>query len=65
MSADEVCRLLRRLPGTRTTPVVVYGVDVPGVQLEHVVALDEKSTRFVKDLSVDRIVQTALNAVRL
>jgi len=30
-----------------------------------VVALDEKSTRFVKDLSVDRIVQTALNAVRL
>jgi len=65
MSADEVCRLLRRLPGTRTTPVVVYGVDVPGVQLEHVAALDEKTTRFVKDLSVDRIVQAALGAVRL
>jgi CheY-like chemotaxis protein len=65
MSADEVCRLLRCLPGTRGTPVVVYGVDVPGVRLEHVAALDEKTTRFVKDLSVDRIVQTALSAVRL
>lgn len=65
MSADEVCRLLRRLPGTRTTPVVVYGVDVPGVKLEHVAALDEKTTRFVKDLSVDQIVQAALNAVQL
>jgi CheY-like chemotaxis protein len=65
MSADEVCRLLRRLPGTRATPVVVYGVDVPGVQLEHVAALEEKTTRFVKDLSVNQIVQTALSAVRL
>ena len=64
MSADEVCRLLRRLPGTRTTPVVVYGVEVPGVKLEHVAALDEKTTRVVKDLSVDRIVQTALSVVR-
>jgi len=65
MSADEVCRLLRRLPGTRTTPVVVYGVDAPGVQLEHVAALEVQTTRIVKDLSVDRIVQTALGAVRL
>jgi CheY-like chemotaxis protein len=65
MSADEVCRLLRRLPGTRATPLVVYGVDVPGVQLEHVAGLDEKTTRLVKDLSVDRIVQAALSAVRL
>ena len=65
MSADEVCRLLRRLPGTRSTPIVVYGVDVPGVHLEHVAALDEKTTRFVKDLSVDRIVQTALSVVRM
>jgi CheY-like chemotaxis protein len=65
MSADEVCRLLRRLPGTRNTPVVVYGVDVPGVQLDHVAALDVNTTRLVKDLSVDRIVQAALSAVRL
>ncbi len=65
MSADEVCRLLRRLPGTRATPMVVYGVDVPGVQLEHVAALEETNTRLVKDLSVDRIVQAALSAVRL
>ena len=64
MTADEVCKLLRRLPGTRTTPLIVYGVDVPGVKLEHVAALDEKTTRFVKDLSVDAIVQAALTAIR-
>jgi CheY-like chemotaxis protein len=65
MSASDVCALLRCLPGTRAIPAVVYGVDVPGAQLEHVAALDERTTRFVKDLSVDRIVQTSLSVVRL
>ena len=62
MSADEVCRLLRRLPGSRATPVVAYGIDVPGVQLEHVAGLDTTSTRLVKDLAPERIVQAVLAA---
>ena len=64
MSADEVCRLLRRLPGTRTTPVVVYGLDAPGVQLEHVAGLDATTARLVRDLSVDRIVAATLSVVQ-
>jgi DNA-binding response OmpR family regulator len=60
MSADEVCRLLRRLPGTRLTPVVVYGVDAPDAQLEHVAGLDAAQVRLVQDLSVNHV----LRAVR-
>ncbi len=65
MSADEVCRLLRRLPGTRATPVVVYGVDAPGAQIEHVAGLDEQTARLVKDLSTERIVQAVCSVVRI
>jgi len=57
MSADEVCRLLRKLPGTRLTPIIVYGLDMPGVHLEHVAGLDEANVRLVKDLSVARILR--------
>lgn len=64
MSADEVCRLLGRLPGTRLTPVVVYGLDAPGAQIEHVAGLDASITRLVRDLAVDRIVQAVLSAVQ-
>jgi CheY-like chemotaxis protein len=64
MSADELCGVLRRLPGTRTIPVVVFGVDVPGVALEHVAGLDAKSVRLVKDLAPERIVNAVLAAAR-
>jgi len=63
MSADEILRTLRRLPGTRDVPVVVYGIDAPGVRVEHVAQLDIKSARLVEDLSVDRIVDATLAAV--
>ena len=64
MSADEVCRLLRRLPGSRATPVVTYGIDAPGAQIEHVAGLDATAVRLVKDLAPDRIVQAVLAAVQ-
>lgn len=64
MSADQVCKLLRRLPGTRAISVIVYGVDAAGAQLEHVAALDAPPTNLVKDLSVERIVQATLSVVR-
>jgi len=55
---------LRRLPGSRATPIVVYGIDVPGVKIEHVAGLDVATTRLVKDLAPDRIVQAVLDASR-
>ena len=64
MSADELCRMLQRLPGTAALPVVVYGIDVPGVLIEHVAALDVTQTRLVKDLDADRIVRAVLAAAR-
>ena len=64
MSADELCRLLQRLPGTAALPVVVYGLDAPGVALEHVAGLDATRTRLVKDLDAERIVRAVLTAAR-
>jgi twitching motility two-component system response regulator PilH len=63
MSADEILRTLRRLPGSQALPVVVYGIDAPGARIEHVAQLDINSAQLVEDLSVDRIVNAALAAV--
>jgi CheY-like chemotaxis protein len=64
MPADEICSLLRRLPGSRNTPVIVYGVDQPGIDLAQVASLDAATTRIVKDTDVNRIVHATLLAVR-
>lgn len=60
MSADEVVSMLRRLPHSRDLPAVVYGLDLPEVQQEHLARLLVPQQRLVNDLAVDRIVERAL-----
>ncbi len=60
MSADEVVQMLKRLPSTRTIPIVVYGIDAPDAQLEHIGALDVESVAALRDVSIDRIISTTL-----
>lgn len=60
MSADEVVALLRRLPHTRAIRVVVYGLDLPEAQLEHVANLTIPPNCMLKDLTVNRIIDRVM-----
>ncbi|MDD4102206.1 MAG: response regulator [Kiritimatiellae bacterium] len=60
MSADEVVTMLRRMPNCRNIKVVVFGLDMPDAQLQHVANLDVPQNRMVKDLSVNTIVDRTL-----
>lgn len=60
MSADEVVAMLRRLPTTRKTQAVVYGMDLPEAQLEHVANLDIPQNCMLKDLTVNTIIDRTM-----
>lgn len=60
MSADEVVALLRRLPNTRDTKAVVYGMDLPEAQLEHVANLSIPQNCMLKDLTVNTIIDRTM-----
>ena len=60
MSADEVVAMLRRLPTTRKTQAVVYGMDLPEAQLEHVANLDIPQNCMLKDLTVNIIIDRTM-----
>ena len=60
MSADEVVATLKRLPGSRNVKVLVYGIDLPEAQLEHVANLEIAQNRMIKDLSVNTIIDRTL-----
>ncbi|HRR34044.1 MAG TPA: response regulator [Kiritimatiellia bacterium] len=60
MSADEVIAMLRRLPTTRETRAVVYGMDLPEAQLEHVANLDVPQNCMLKDLTVNTIIDRTM-----
>ena len=60
MSADEVVAMLKRLPHTRDTRAVVYGLDLPEAQLEHVANLNIPQNCMLKDLKVNAIVDRTM-----
>ncbi len=60
MSADEVVGMLKRLPNTRGVKAVVYGMDLPEAQLEHVANLDIPQNRMLKDLTVNTIIDRTM-----
>jgi CheY-like chemotaxis protein len=60
MSADEVVAMLKRLPHTRETRAVVYGMDLPEAQLEHVANLIIPQNCMLKDLTVNTIVDRTM-----
>jgi CheY-like chemotaxis protein len=60
ISGDEVIQMLRRLPNTRALKAVVYGVDLPEVDLQHLSNLDVPQTCLLKDLSVNAIIDRVM-----
>ena len=60
MSADEVVAMLKRLPNTRETKAVVYGLDLPEAQLEHVANLNIPQNCMLKNLTVNTIIDRTM-----
>lgn len=60
MSADEVVAMLKRLPNTRGIKALVYGLDLPESQLEHVANLDIPQNRMLRDLTVNTIIDRTM-----
>jgi CheY-like chemotaxis protein len=60
MSGDEVIRMLRRLPNTRELKAIVYGVELPEVDLQHLANLDVPQMCLIKDLSVNSIIDRVM-----
>ena len=61
MSANEVVIMLKRLPGTFGVNAVVYGVELPGVDLNHVANLAVPQNCLVKDTDVNAIVDRVMH----
>lgn len=61
MSANEVVAMLKRLPGTSDVSAVIYGVDLPGVDLDHVANLAVAQNCLVKDLDTNAIVDRVMH----
>jgi CheY-like chemotaxis protein len=60
MSADEVVATLKRLPHTQQVKAVVYGMDLPEAQLQHVANLAIPQNCMLKDLSVDKLIDRVM-----
>lgn len=61
MSANEVVAMLKRLPGTTDVKAVIYGVELPDVELSHVAALAVPQNCLVKDLDSNAIVDRVMH----
>jgi CheY-like chemotaxis protein len=61
MSADEVVAMLSRLPNTRDVKAVVYGMDLPEADLQHVANLNIPQRHMLKDLSVNKIIDRVMS----
>ena len=60
MSADEVVATLKRLPHTQQVKAVVYEMDLPEAQLQHVTNLAIPQNCMLKDLSVDKLIDRVM-----
>jgi len=61
MSADEIAAMLARLPNTRDIKTVVYGMDLPEADLQHVANLNIPQKHMLKDLSVNTIIDRVMS----
>ncbi|MDA3923672.1 MAG: response regulator [Kiritimatiellae bacterium] len=61
MSANEVVAMLKRLPSGAELNFVIYGVDMPNVDLDHVANLSIPQNCIVRDLNVNSIVDRVMN----
>ncbi len=63
LSADLIARLLGEMPSTAHIPVVVYGVDGPGVKPENVEALEAQHARLVGSIDTRRVTKAVRDMV--
>lgn len=61
MSADSVIEMARRLPSTQAMQVVVYGIDLPGTNLEHVANLKIPQACMVRDTDINTIIDRTMS----
>ena len=61
MSADEVVSMLSRLPNTQAVKVIVYGMDLPEADLQHVTNLNIPQRHMLRDLSVNTIIDRVMS----
>ncbi|MFO7936145.1 MAG: response regulator [Kiritimatiellia bacterium] len=61
MNANEVVAMLKRLPGTADICTVIYGVELPDVDLGLVANLDVPQNSLVKDRNVNAIVDRVMH----
>jgi DNA-binding response OmpR family regulator len=61
MNANEVVAMLKRLPGTAATKAVIYGVELPEVDLDLVAELAVPQNCLVKDLTVNSIIDRVMH----
>ncbi len=61
MNANEVVAMLRRLPGTAGIKAVIYGVDMPGVDLDLVAGLEVPQSCLVTNLDANAIVDRVMH----
>lgn len=61
MSANEVVAMLKRLPGTMETQSVIYGVELPEVELDLVAALAVPQNCLVNNLNANAIVDRVMH----
>lgn len=60
MSADEVVTMLKRLPNTRGIHAIVYGLDLPEAQIDHVANLTIPQNCMLRDQSVEAIISRTM-----
>ena len=61
MSANEVVAMLKRLPAGADVRSIVYGAELPEVDLDHVANINVSQNCIVKDLNVNSIVDRVMN----
>ncbi len=61
MNANEVVAMLKRLPGTAEAKAVIYGVELPDVDLDLVANLAVAQNCLVKDADADAIVDRVMH----
>ncbi len=60
-SADEIVVMLKRLPNTKNVKTVVYGIDLPEANLEHVANLRIPQACMVRDVAINKIIDRTMS----
>jgi len=60
-SADEIVTMLKRLPNTKNVKAVVYGIDLPESNLDHVANLRIPQACMVRNVAINTIIDRTMS----